>query len=88
MDGNVSYNGGNCNMWRRKIKGSYTLEAAIYIPMILFMLFGALDIGVHYWQKSRERIVSQEVLNLDIVQEFYGYQVLEEIGKELGDGES
>lgn len=75
-------------MWRKKVKGSYTLEAAIYIPMIMFMLFGALDMGIHYWQKSRERTVSQEVLNLDIVQEFYGYQILEEIGKELEDGES
>ena len=75
-------------MWRKKVKGGYTLEVAIYIPMILFLLFGSLDIGIHYWQKSRERMVCQEVLNLDIVQEFYEYQVLEEIGKELKDGES
>lgn len=88
MVGNVFCNGGFSSMWRKKVKGSYTLEAAVYIPMILFLLFGSLDIGIHYWQKSRERAVSQEVLQLDIVQEFYGYQVLEEIGKEMEDGES
>lgn len=73
---------------RRKMKGSYTLEAAIYIPMIIFLLYGSLDLGIQYWQKSRERDISEKLQNLNIVQEFYGYQILEEIGKELENVES
>ena len=71
-----------------RLKGSYTLEAAIYIPIIIFLLFGSVDLGIQYWQRSRVRNVSQELQDLNILKEFYGYQILEEIGKELNDGES
>lgn len=75
-------------MTRKRIKGSYTIEAAIYIPMVLFILFHSLRMGIDYWQRSKEREVSQVLQKLDIVQEFYGYQILEEVGKELEDDES
>ena len=65
------------------MKGSYTIEAAIYIPLILGLIFFSLHMGIEYWQKSRNREVSKGLRELDIVQEFYGYQILEEIGKEL-----
>lgn len=75
-------------MKERRLKGSYTLEAAIYIPMIMFLLFGSLDLGIQYWQRSKEREISQELQELNILQEFYRYQILEEAGKELNNGES
>ena len=71
-----------------RLKASYTIEAAVYIPMILFLLFQSLGIGIDYWQASKEREVKKVLLELDIVQEFYGYQILEEIGKELEDDNS
>lgn len=72
----------------KMLKGSYTIEAAIYIPIILFLLFGSVDLGIQYWQRSRERNINPKVEELDIVQEFYGYQILEEIGEELKDDKS
>ena len=75
-------------MKEKTLKGSYTLEAAIYIPIIMFLLLGSMDLGIQYWQRSREREINQELQDLNILQEFYGYQILEEVGKELKDGES
>ncbi len=67
------------------MKGSYTVEAAIYIPMILFLLFISLDLAIDFWQESKEREVCEELQKLDIVSEFYGYQIIDEARKEIID---
>ena len=70
---------------KQRIKGSYTVEAAIYIPIILFMLLQTMDIAIDFWQKSRDGVVPAYIKELDSVKEFYGYQILYEVGKEIGD---
>lgn len=72
-------------MRNRRYQGSYTIEAAIYIPIILFMLFQTLEIAIDYWQESKEREVCEALQELDIVKEFYGYQIMDEIRKEITD---
>lgn len=66
-------------------KGSYTVEAAIYIPMILFLLFQSLEVAIDFWQESKQREVCEELQSLDIVSEFYGYHILDETRKEILD---
>ena len=70
---------------KKKLKGSYTVEAAIYIPIILFLLFQSIEIGIEFWKNSREREVCRLLQEFDGVEEFYGYQILDEIGKEILD---
>ena len=70
---------------KKKLKGSYTVEAAIYIPIILFLLFQSIEIGIEFWKNSREREVCGLLQEFDGVEEFYGYQILDEIGKEILD---
>ena len=70
---------------RKMQKASYTIEAAVYVPIILCMLFQSLEISIDFWQKSRNREVYKELESLDIVKEFYGYQILSEIGGEIRD---
>lgn len=72
-------------MRRKKLKGSYTIEAAIYIPIILFIMCQTLQIAIDYWQDSRDREVNRVLQELDIVKEFYSYQIMDEIGKEIAD---
>ena len=67
------------------MKGSYTVEAAIYIPMILLLLFQSLDLAIDFWQESKQREVCEKLQTLDIVNEFYGYQILDEARKEIRD---
>ena len=67
------------------MKGSFTVEAAIYIPMILFLLFQSLDLAIDFWQESKQREVCEKLQTLDIVNEFYRYQILDEARKEIRD---
>ncbi|MBQ2900482.1 MAG: hypothetical protein IJA07_04230 [Agathobacter sp.] len=69
-------------------KGSYTVEAAIYIPIVLFLLFQTIGIAIDFWQESKQREVCEALQELDIVKEFYGYQILDEVRKEIEDEES
>ena len=65
--------------------GSYTIEAAIYIPIIMFMLFQTLEIAIDKWQKSKEREICESLIEVDTVKEFYAYQIIDEIRKEMED---
>lgn len=58
---------------------SYTIEAAIYIPIILYVLFQSIEIGIDFWQESKDREISKRLLELDVVQEFYAYQIIDEV---------
>ena len=70
-------------MKRHIYKGSYTIEAAIYIPFIMFLMLHTLEIAIDNWQLSRDREICEEVQSLNVVREFYFYQILEEVEKEL-----
>lgn len=75
-------------MKRYMCKGSYTIEGAIYIPFILFLMLQSLGLAIDYWQDSRTREVSQLLQEQDAVKEFYSYQIMDEIQKEITDDES
>lgn len=66
-------------------KGSYTVEAAILVPLLVFLVMWALQLGIGFFEESRKREVCSELENLDIVKEFYNYQIIGEIGEELLD---
>ena len=68
---------------KRFLKANYTIEAAIYIPVILFMLFQTIEIGIDKWERSKEREIYEGLRQIDIVSEFYGYQILDEVRKEI-----
>lgn len=70
---------------KKSISGSYTIEAAVYIPMIMFMLFLTIEIAIDNWQESKNREVSKVLQEIDVVSEFYGYQIVDEIRKEIQD---
>lgn len=70
---------------RRYQKGSYTIEAAIYIPIVLFVFFYSLEIGINFWQESYSRSISGYLVEMDIVQEFYTYQIMNEVVGEVID---
>lgn len=70
---------------KKSISGSYTIEAAVYIPMIMFMLFFTIEIAIDNWQESKNREVSKVLQEIDVVSEFYGYQIVDEIRKEIQD---
>lgn len=46
----------------KKIKASLTVEAAIWIPLALFMIVGGINIGYALFQESRLSVEIQEEL--------------------------
>lgn len=66
-------------------KGSFTIEASVYIPLIIFAMMQVLSIGICCFQDSRCRDMDSEIKGLNIIREFYNYQILEEVGKEVID---
>ena len=64
-------------------KGSYTIEAALWIPLLLTVIYISLEMGIDLYQEIKNATYSKRTQSLDIVQEFYNYQVLEEIFQEV-----
>lgn len=64
-------------------KGSYTIEAAIWIPVLLMVLSLSLEMAIDLYQEIKDATYSSKTQSLDIVQEFYNYQVLDEIIQEV-----
>ena len=52
----------------------------------MFMLFYSTEIAIENWNASREKVVCEAVEQLNTVEEFYKYQILEEVRKELEKG--
>lgn len=66
-------------------KGSFTVEASIYVPMVIFLVMNVLSGGIYFFQESKNREKNIAIEELDIVREFYNYQILGEIGEEIWD---
>lgn len=66
-------------------KGSFTIEAAIWVPVMIFLIMNVVRLGISFFQESVNREAGVRLKELDIVQEFYNYQILGEIGEEILD---
>ncbi len=64
-------------------KASYTTEAAMWVPLLLIVVFLALKIGIQLYQEIEETTYSEKLESLDMVQEFYNYQILGEVMEEV-----
>lgn len=69
-------------------KGSYTVEAAFYVPMLIFIMITALQNGINFLEECREREIYHGLTDLDLVSEFYNYQSIEEVEEEMQNDQS
>ena len=73
-------------MRKCKHKGSFTIEASIWCPMILSMAAYVLQGGIGLYQEVRDvDFYQEEIQSMDIVEEFYHYQILKEVIEEVTD---
>ena len=63
-------------MW---IKGSYTVEAAIIIPIFIFIMAVSIRAGIKLYQDITLQTEQKIVVNMWVVDDFYRYQ----LGKEV-----
>lgn len=70
----------------KRRKGSFTIEAVILIPFIIFLLISILEMGIGLYQESKNREYYDGIKNLDTIAKFYTLQGIGVIGEEvLGD---
>lgn len=70
----------------KKMNGSMTVEAAIMIPMLLFLVASAIDGGVEMYLESQNSVLSLEKEEkIDVVELFYLCNV---IGDRIGNEDS
>ena len=72
-------------MKKRWQKASFTIEAAIYVPVILFVLFQSVDMGIQFFEWSKTREINLRLQEMQVVEEFYDYQILGEMWEEMKD---
>lgn len=63
-------------------KGSFTIEAVIWIPLVLCMMLSVLREGIQFYEESVEREFSEEVETWDGVSRFYELWMIKELGEE------
>ena len=65
------------------MKGSLTIEAAVVIPVYLFTMVAALQIGIGFYCEIREEQQEVTLQELWLVHDFYKYQDVKEVLDEL-----
>lgn len=76
-----------CNAGKGNIvkfeKGSFTIEAVIWIPLILCIMIGILKEGISFYEECVKEESSEEVGEWDGVSKFYQLWTIKEIGENL-----
>lgn len=65
------------------LKGSYTVEGAIIIPIFVVMLAIAMKMGLVLYNEMKEDSSYEYANDMWLVDDFYNYQVLKEVVNEF-----
>ena len=72
-------------MTKKKIQGSFSIEAAIIVPMLVFLFAITINCGMEMYTECRDMAIEiQKEEELDIVTLFYRYH---KIGDMVEDGD-
>ncbi|MBQ2705329.1 MAG: hypothetical protein IJF60_00800 [Agathobacter sp.] len=70
-------------MDRKGVRASFTVEAAVIVPFVLFLSIGVLRIGIGFYQDSVNRKQDIKLQGMNSVERFYQLQMLEELGRDV-----
>lgn len=59
-----------------KLKGNYTVEAAIIVPILIFSMILAIRIGMFLLEEIKNEPPNESINNLWCVQDFYQNQMM------------
>lgn len=65
------------------LKGSYTAEGAIIIPIFITMLAIAMNMGLVLYNEMKQDSSYEYATDMWLVDDFYNYQVLKEVVNEF-----
>lgn len=67
-------------MW---LRGSFTIEGAIIIPIFIFMMTIVMNMSLLLYEEIKDENEQKEVTGWWLVDDFYKYQDVEEVLDEL-----
>lgn len=65
------------------LKGSYTVEGAIIIPIFITILAIAMNMGLVLYNEMKQDSSYEYATDMWLVDDFYNYQVLKEVVNEF-----
>lgn len=65
------------------LKGSYTVDGAIIIPIFITMLAIAMNMGLVLYNEMKQDSSYEYATDMWLVDDFYNYQVLKEVVNEF-----
>lgn len=65
------------------LKGSYTVEGTIIIPIFITMLAIAMNMGLVLYNEMKQDSSYEYATDMWLVDDFYNYQVLKEVVNEF-----
>lgn len=68
---------------KKTLKGSFTVEGAIIIPLFIFIIAAGMNIALLLYQDIKNENECENVTNMWLVDDFYNYQILKEVADEL-----
>jgi hypothetical protein len=71
--------GGKNEMGRWKAKASYTVEAAVLVPLLIAVMALAMRIGILLCGEVKEANEEEALEEMWEVEDFYRYQVIKEV---------
>lgn len=67
----------------KEVRGSLTIEAALMIPLALLLFMMAMNGGIQLYQECRDTAISiSEEEKMDVINMFYNWKMLEDVGKD------
>jgi hypothetical protein len=63
----------------KTLKASYTVEAAVIVPMLIGIMALAMRVSILLYIEIRDEKEEEAVCNMWEVEEFYKYQIAEEV---------
>lgn len=63
----------------RYLKGSFTVEAAVWIPMLIMIYATVIKTGINLYIEIREQKEQEAQKDMWLVDDFYKYQLVKEV---------
>lgn len=64
---------------RRRWRGSYTVEASLVVPIVIFAMALAMKLGIALYQEIEEQPEDREWAEMWGVGDFYNHQAIKEV---------
>ena len=66
-------------------KGSFTIEAVLWIPLLLCMMLSVVQEGIQFYKESEQKEILEHIQEWEAVPVFYEFWKIKELGESWKD---